>query len=355
MRLRHTDYIELVIKAYNNKRTSNQLSPLLTQSTPGTIRLECANVYQERPEKKDEPTLRAFFGPAENERKLLSIIREFDVNKFKPLDNFLKSAGEKKTKFQNIELLAWLIDFKHRPYVYGMEAIPDEEELCVIRESVESAENTRAETTQDQNAFKKEEEGSDADNDDTGKNLPDDIEEAKPTHGPAAMIHKEDIAEKLTVPPINSYPAATVSEQKDSKKKNRWLPAGIPILAVMLSGGAYFAGAIKGEHCMYWADDHYEKISCDEKAKGRFFIPLDEERLQDFKKITRQDTITGWSIGKIYYLKTNNAVECFTTDGSHPVQVNRKLHVLTQYIFDKYLKKKDAAAKDSAETHKKPS
>ncbi|MBO9684850.1 MAG: hypothetical protein J7502_19630, partial [Flavisolibacter sp.] len=43
-----------------------------------------------------------------------SCIRHFDLDKFKPLSNYLKKGLN--TRDKNVELLAWLIEFEYRPF-----------------------------------------------------------------------------------------------------------------------------------------------------------------------------------------------------------------------------------------------
>ncbi|MGE9310792.1 hypothetical protein ACLOAU_04080 [Niabella sp. CJ426] len=58
--------------------------------------------------------MKSFFECPLNEELHPSRIKRFDIDKFKPLQNFLKKPVN--TREKNIELLAWLIDFKFRPY-----------------------------------------------------------------------------------------------------------------------------------------------------------------------------------------------------------------------------------------------
>jgi len=134
MRLSHPDYIKLVIEAYKKKRSNTDLSLSLAQSTPAKIKRECLYVYKERYDKTDEQLLRTFFGSAEHGRHFLQLIRGFDADKFKPLDNYLKGITE-KTDDKNVELLAWLIDFQHRPYVFDNNVILSDEEKTLIGKS----------------------------------------------------------------------------------------------------------------------------------------------------------------------------------------------------------------------------
>ena len=134
MRLTQPDYIKLVKAAYYKKQANNELSPLLARSTPANIRQECLNVYKERYDRKDEQVLRAFFGPAESGKQILQTIEKFETEKFKPLDNYLKGNTE-KTDDKNLGLLAWLIDFQYRPFVFGMEVTLNEDERSIIGRS----------------------------------------------------------------------------------------------------------------------------------------------------------------------------------------------------------------------------
>ncbi len=324
MRLDHAGYTKLVVAAYNKKKANNELSPLLAQSTPANIRRECANVYQERYAKKDEPTLRAFFGPAEQGRKFLSVIQEFDVSKFKPLDTYLKGAGRKGINDRNLELLAWLIDFRHRPYVFGMDVILDEDALSIIGRPI-------------------------------GDPLP-----PPPKPGIEQNTVSENPAPNEGNPTTPLQAIAAGDEKKHTSKTAR----AIFWVGIISLGGLYFiwqqdkdgqmALGNANTGCMYWAEDHYEQVPCNEDPKGRLILALDKEKLKNFRKITRADTITEWSIGKIYYLKNNRVLEYYTIGGNHPVDVTRTLKVLSPYMFDTYLRKKQVPGKDSlADSNKK--
>jgi len=48
---------------------------------------------------------------------------------------------------------------------------------------------------------------------------------------------------------------------------------------------------------------------------------LDSKKLVHFKKITRKNTITLRSIGKVWYSKIKNKVELFTDTGYNPVHL----------------------------------
>ncbi|MDV3662424.1 hypothetical protein CMU70_18485 [Elizabethkingia anophelis] len=59
--------------------------------------------------------MKSFFELPTFEELRLSTIKNFDVDRFKSLNNFLK-GNTHVTADKNIELLAWLIGFPRRPY-----------------------------------------------------------------------------------------------------------------------------------------------------------------------------------------------------------------------------------------------
>jgi len=327
MRLNHPDYTKLVIEEYKKKRANNELSPLLAQSTPANIRRECLNVYQERYHKKDEGMLRAFFGPSEQGRPFLQLIRDFEADRFRPLDNYLKGNTE-KTDDKNLELLAWLIDFQHRPYVFDKNVFLNEEELSLIDQATNGGERKSTDPDEDEDFQKKSEE-------------------------PRDFLRKEMNGESVE----NKKKTIILSNiSKNKTDKNRSKKAIIIFLILIICiAGTYVIwqqqnkNAIIGKEsvgCMYWANDHYEKVPCNEKGKGLIW-PLDEDKMKSFKRITQEDTITEKSIGVIYYITINSKKEYYTTNGGHPVYVTRNLKVLSPYIFENYLRKKEALGKDS--------
>ena len=89
---------------------------------------------------------------------------------------------------------------------------------------------------------------------------------------------------------------------------------------------------------MYWVEDHYQQIPCNQKVQGAEVIPLDAEKLQYFKKINCPETIKKSEIEKYWYCKLKTGeVEFYTAEGFHPVDTKRRLKPLTEYMFEKYI------------------
>lgn len=305
-------YTDLVLQDYRQKKESNKLPIVLIHLKPAGLRDLCLEFYNKKfDRKKDELALYGFFGQHEDKAAMIKTIKHFDTSKFKPLINYLKKDTN-KTEEKNIELLAWLIDFKDRPFELGKRYIAEEENNNEVTNSI-ADENVVTDTVSEE---KKE------------NPLP-------PTDKSTFGISNE--------PDTNS---GSVKTQTSLLLKKISLYTGIFLLVI---GGVYIyynraidkpvvlGSTLKGpEACMYWADDHYEQVSCNEK-KESLVIALDSFKLQHFKKITRPDTITQQHVGRVWYIKTADGIEFYTAEGMHPVDLQKRLKPATAYIIDKYI------------------
>jgi len=131
MRIDDLDYTRLVSGTYKKMRSENKLSSLLAKPTRSNIRRECLYVFDTRYRPKDNSILRGFFGPADSRQGYLSKIEGSGAEQFRTLNNYLKEETE-RTEHANIELLAWLLDFKHRPWSLGMDVKLSEEEISIL-------------------------------------------------------------------------------------------------------------------------------------------------------------------------------------------------------------------------------
>ncbi|MFT3979243.1 MAG: hypothetical protein QM687_02150 [Ferruginibacter sp.] len=348
MRLDHPNYIKLVIAAYHDKRLNNQLSPLLAQPTPAGIRKECATVYQERFDRKDEPMFRAFFGPVDQAKKFLAHIENFEVDKFRPLDSFLKEENKKgflkeevKKGFtnRNLELLAWLIDFKHRPFVFGMEVFLTEKERQILE--IESSINSPIKS-EDESASK------------PGSNNVEEFGIKSGTDNEEVIDKSHEKSDEAPVAGVKNSEEIVTEDKKDEPQNIKWKnPVAIGVLSVILSGAIYW-GSKKppidpppivetNTGCMYWANDHYEKVPCDTTIKDGLKLSFDESA-KNLRRITQEDTITERSIGKVHYIK-DSGIKYYTESGFYPEDPSRPLKKLSRYMFEKYLRKKDNSDK----------
>lgn len=360
MRLGHPNYIKLVIGTYKKKRANNELSILLSQPTPANIRQECANVYKEGCEKKDEPTLRAFFGPGQQGKKFLDIIEGFDLPKFKPLVLYLKKNGRKKITDKSLELLAWLIDIKHRPFVFDREVILSEEELLIINDKDPVPDFVGPEPEDDD--FEPNAEGDEEESDIPEKPVVGPATTEAPKELPIAIKSVNDTGTNQELTPKGKNDRLSLKVPIGKKRNRLKMAVAAILIAATCIGGTYMVGQRErpkplslgniSTGCMYWAGDHYDTMSCAEKRSDRFPLPLDAEKMRNFKRITKEDTITEKSIGRIYYIRIDGRIEYYTMGGHHPVDVTRTLKVLSSYMFFKHLDKQEIADKNPASGEK---
>lgn len=334
MRLSHPEYTKLVFRTYQWLRSTPEFSPDLKQPTPANIRSECLTVYKERPDKKDEPVLRSFFGPAAENNSFLIPIQNFPTERFKALSNYLKGIAS-TTDDKNVELLAWLIDFQHRPFRLSMDVILNERE----KEILNSNESTSP-------AQEIEEEDDDKSEEMLGQ--PPVIEmgintESK-TDDQVSVVPINQDSDKTNTDKQTRSALPKPDEKEVRKKKKKWLIVMIALFLTILLLGAYSLYD-KGDNCMYWAGDHYERIDCDADVNDK--VLFNEERWKNFRKITDLSTISEKSIGVVHYFGNKNR-EFFTSGGKHPVETTRYLKVMTRYIWEKEFGTKDSITKDTS-------
>lgn len=299
-----TTYKAQVIKTYEKKKVEGLLPLNLQLPTPAKLKDECLAIIAHRFSIKDKEALTQFFGHSESnfERE----IRKVEIDKFKPLVNFLKGKTQ-ETEDRNIELLAWLIDFNPRPYLFGCSYADD----AAIKKDVKTENVTVEEKPNNQ---KKSFENTEVNN-------PSFEQEKK-------KINNIDDRQKKTL-------------VRTSKFKYAASFTIIVILGLLFfySGISWISNPFNNKNYMYWAKDHYEAIDDDQTILNKQIIKLDKDRLQNFKKITRLDTLKEECIGKIWYSKINNEVEFYTTSGMHPEHTEKSLKLVSKHIFDTYIAK----------------
>lgn len=268
-----SDYSKAVTDSYHQQKNQGQLSSNLDQLTPAKLRNESVRIMATRFCETDHRTLTDFFGfENNNPEQLQRAMDNCDVDKFKPLINYLKGKTS-DTDQKNIELLAWLLNLKPRPYRFGEMKLPVAERMGDLEV--------------------KSEVGINADN-------------------------------KIKV------------ENEFKLGYGNYLKLGISVLGMV--GVGYFGARVMGkpESCMYWNGEQYMAVACDNSGKDFRAIAMDDRLQTHFRKIMTPDTITEFSVGKVFYLKKDNHLDFFTSPGTHPV-FNKELKPLSEHIFQMYI------------------
>jgi len=367
MSLMLIDYINLVMEYYEEKRGTDTLPTLLKQPTRANIRQECLNVYRERKrrgEALEEDTLRAFFGVPRAGRDLESLIESCEADKFRQVQKIINKRIKRPKQFY-VELLAWLIDFQPRPFSTAQKVldnpppagntvrktpedpVPGEKDmeptgpgtLIIMGTGTSTGEKEEerdggkragetGENLEDEQGPKNQERNSSG----GGEEKKDDRKEGDKTGGSQEGGQRQD----------NPGKSGSSGEEVKPRRWRLKVTAFLGLSVVIISGGIYgfWRHAIDDNNaCVYWTGDHYESVPCDENSNGRNIIPNTKQR-ENLKKITRKDTITEWSIGRVYYISnSNNAdsdkIEYYTSAGEYPEDPKRSLRKLTRHIFEK--------------------
>lgn len=129
-------------------------------------------------------------------------------------------------------------------------------------------------------------------------------------------------------------------------KKSGWnKKIGIGVLSLI---GIFSVGYttkdlfIAKKECMQWQENHYELVDCNCKSQGFGAVneikPIVENEV-GLQKIVPNEATVFFKNGKavVWYCKTNDGIECFTSHGTHP-ETGKALRPITIYIIKKYLK-----------------
>lgn len=324
------DYTEKILNYFEERRDANHLSQLLMYPTTANIKQECLNAFTERikkEEKVEENTLKAFFEVPPAGKNFAYSIERQHPDKFRPLQSLLRREIKNPSP-TNVELLAWLIDFKPRPFHAA--------------KKVFEGYNETDKSVQEENEIH--------------------IGETKLNK---SIIEPESISVNLPVKlsrlteELEKSQGAFISE--NSSKLTFLQKFKKAVVVSLIAAGCWGSVYLIRRHeqiwrssyesmytgCMYWANDHFEITRCDEGKDGKVLFPLNKSLIRNFQRITREDTITERSIDVVHYISINNKKEYYTTGGNHPVYITRYLRPLSRYIFDKYLAKKKTPDADT--------
>lgn len=270
-------YKEVVVNAYFQKRAKGE-DDWLNRLTRDRIRRQCSQKIENGLERRDERTLHRFLEMDLTDADYLTAIRDTDGDDFQGFKNFLDNPGI-KTSQENVELLAWLIDFPDRPYSKYLDAGKDRPDISEEEEVVPPTTDQDEETRQPQ------------------KSTPPEI--------------------RPTPPPVN-------------RKVWRWLlgPAGL------LIGALVWWLLPQDNKCMYWDNDHYVATSCSVPRLDTPLIAFDGAKLRGFRRIKRVDTLTGYSVGRLWWARVGDSIEVFTAEGRHPLHPDKKLKKVTDYVVN---------------------
>lgn len=270
--------------------------------SPGELKSWCLTCLVQGLNTDDKLVFMRFFNSEQTAADLADLIESFDLDKLRPLRNFISGETQRRPDEKIVKLLAVLIDFKPRPY---------------------NASHWKESTYTD--------------------NL--NQSEGNPTTEKFPPV--SPISDIETEPNVSDEEKALIESGTADKPKSslkEWMN-GIPKAKTLLyTGGGltlltlFFVvyKIITPADCMCWNGVRYVEVDCQDKGQPYQIIGLDQNKLAHFQKITRPDTLTYEDIGQVWYSKINNEVEFFTHPGHHPVQHGRSLKAATRHIIVRY-------------------
>lgn len=266
-------YKDLVLEDFDRKLAAQKLRPELVSRSRRSLKAHCLNICTERFQQKDELLLQSLFGKKENQAAYVIAIKNANADIFRALHTFLNDRTV-NTTFNNISLLAWMIDFEPRPYYPGMKL------------------------------------------------------SAGSVVSPTRTLLQEDKS------------GSPVTKNKMGSRNKAVLVLSI-VSVVLLSIYLIFqyktSATTGNERCMIWNNDHYQPIDCNSKLVNTAVYPIDHQLISSFKKITRPDTLTLHSVKKVWYINAKGRMEFYTASGFYPLDTNRRLLPMTDYILKKYV------------------
>jgi hypothetical protein len=330
------DYKREVLNFYRLKKASNELSVALENPERLKLKKECLMVYAHKNSKEDGEIIRGFFDPSRKYNDHVKSIECFDLDKFRPLINYL-TKGTTIRDEQAVKLLAWLLDFG--PYDEWKASKYPTESFVTSRES--AVENGLEGALSEKSKA-----------DEIGT-MPEQQKENRPITQTALAcpigLDQDDEEETLPLPDNKHGNKSTIQENpgylESPKLYRRLIRIGITLILLLGIAAVVQPGDIIGgtnspdaaEKCMYWDGNSYVPVECEKKASNPAIIPLDINILKGFRRIKWADTLTKRSIGVVWYAKSGAKYEFFTDSGMHPVDTKKRLKPLTQYILSNHI------------------
>ena len=276
-----SEYKELVLEDYDRQMEAHLLPSELLVPTPAKIKAKVVKFCEQGSglSTGDENILRSFVGERADAAAYRSAFQNGTADPFRQV---VKVVAERSvnTNIKYVNLLALLIGYSLRPYHPNLNPPAQEEK-------------------------------------EMKDNLP----------------VKQDL--KPTIPPIENGKNKT---KKDSFKL-LWVFAVVIVIAL----GWYLVSQKSSRHytgregCMFWNEDHYEPIDCNYRPITAPRYKLKLEQVNNFKRITRPETLSYKSIRKVWYSNYKGRVEFYTDSGANPLDTNFRVLPMTKHAYEKYV------------------
>jgi len=306
---------EEVLSYYERQKVNNLLPVMLAAPSPANLKELALLKFRQGLTPADEKVYRDYYCPLEFESDLGKAIRTKDVDKHKSIQNFILRKT-KAPKEEIVKLVAVLIDFQPRPFVFNnWKSV--QEHYNVNKEIYSASKPTTDYTTVNKINLPKERHSMEV--------SAADIKKAPPPHTPHTP-HNAHAAHNMYIKP------SALDRFIHKYRATLFLLAGIILLSLISS---FYLLPVK--QCMCWLDDHYIAVHCINTVNTVRVIALDQHKLATFKKINDLNALCKNGGKGVWYSKINDEVEFFTGPGYHPIADQIPLKVATNYIIQEYV------------------
>jgi len=311
-----SEYKDWVLADYDKKMLKELLPGELLSPTPGNIKAEVVKICEQGLDAGDEKILRSFVGEKKDAAAYRSAFSTRKADPFRSLERLLENR-EVNTHIKNIDLLALLIDFRPRPYHPNLK----------ISDNILPAEDrpTVPEDLANPGILLK-----------TGH-------QEEPALAGNEIINQSVTEPKLPTEKQEEAPVSTKPVKGPSLiRTNKRVLFFILILLLGVGAGVYtyWHQEIKPytghEKCMIWNYDRYEPVECNTTTASQSY-PINWRWVKHFRRITTPDTLTLYSVGKVWYANYKGRMEFFNDSAAFPQDTNRRLLPMTDHILKKYV------------------
>ena len=324
---------EAVRNAYLDLKKSNKLDFRRDRPSTGDLKNWCIQCLERGLTKEDETVFKNYFNATQSNKSLKDIIRDFEADKLRSLRNFIVNNGTRRPDWEVVKLLAILVDFKLRPYNRD-----DWDDNSIIKrpplqpDSKDDGKQEENELDKTTTTF-----GGDGTTEEDSTKVDEETNNPDPTsqNENTNAIDGDKGGEVLIItdgPSAGTTEASTISPIKGKtffRNKTYYPYAGLAVVIIAIVIFSFI-----NKECMCWNGIKYIKVDCRDNTQPNQIIGLNEDKLNNFEKIMKPDTLTKADVGKVWYSKINNEVEFFTHSGHHPIQNRRSLKAATEHIIN---------------------
>jgi hypothetical protein len=277
------DFVNAVKQQY--EVTKNGIySGFLLNPSPAQLRNLCLLLLENNLIKSDEEIYRAFFQVPEG-IALRKAVENFDIEKFKPLGNFLRGKSVRPNAV-SLNLISILVDYQPRPF----------------------------------NKYFK-----------------------LNTNSNVAVLSKEKQVFQGIETLIYGLSESGGTDAVKSSFIKQLSRIGVAAVLFLASGYTINHAFFSEKECMQWQKDHYERVDCSSGKEGivatNQVIPIDESAIHLRKiDVNKQTLFFKNDKPLVWYNKANGKLSYFNSYGINP-ETGKPLKPMTDYMINKYVMK----------------